>query len=539
MKNVCIIRKLWYFFGLFVVLLITQMTVVNGLTRELKSELVDNVEVHQPMTRYLHQIQVSVIQTQQWLTDISATRGRDGLDDGFKEAEAAAGIFNEAIQQLIRLDPDRATRYRELLPVYQAYYQTGQRMAHAYIDEGPAGGNKIMAEFDATAAAIYDLVDRHLAEFENLSQQRLEEQKQDSQQLELLNYGFAVAYLLLLALLIYAGVRYVTNPAKRLVSTLSHIASGDLSETIEVTSGDEIGEIAKMTNSIIERLGGVLRDVSSQGLMISAYSQATNMVVGDTAGGVERQKRNAKEILGVIGSMNDSVDQVGLLSQQAREQAEHANDEASRGRQVVERNVQAISSLAGELTRAEESIQALNRSSDNISSVLKVIQEIAEQTNLLALNAAIEAARAGEQGRGFAVVADEVRTLAARTQGSAQEIKEMIEALQQGTREAVALMNLSHEQTRSSVEHSAKAGESLQAIAQSVDQITRMNAQIADAAELQKSVSTSVNSKISEIVASIEDVQSKSNLASRMGEQTRQHATDFSTRVLELKLLRQ
>ena len=202
----------------------------------------------------------------------------------------------------------------------------------------------------------------------------------------------------------------------------------------------------------------------------------------------------------------------------------------------VQQNIKAISELASELTQAEHSIQTLSQSSVEISSVLKVIQEIAEQTNLLALNAAIEAARAGEQGRGFAVVADEVRTLAARTQGSALEIKEMIETLLNGTRDVVALMNRSHSQTHSSVEQSEKAGESLRAITDSVSQITQMNTQIAQATTTQKAISSEVNDRMNDIANSIKDVQKNSSIASSMGSQTKDHATDFSRLVLSLKL---
>ena len=538
MKNITIIQKLWLFAGLFIVLLAFQQMMVSGLSAEIEKDMTANSEVIQPMTEIFHELQIAVIQTQQWLTDISATRGMDGLDDGFTEAENSAQVFKKSISELARLNPELSAKYRELLPVYEAYYLTGQKMARAYIEFGPEGGNKIMAEFDATAAAIYGKLDEYFNHFQERQQARLEEQEEDSHQLVKFNYLFAAAYLALLGLLILGGIYYVAIPSKELVVTLHKIASGDLTNTIKVNSNDEIGEIAKTTNKIVDKLGAILASVSSQGMMISAYSQATNLVVDDTAAGVTLQKMRAKEIIEVISGMNQSVDQIDSLSQQAQEKARKANEESNTGKSVVEKSITSINKLADELKIAESSIQSLEKSSEQITTVLKVIQDIAEQTNLLALNAAIEAARAGEQGRGFAVVADEVRTLAARTQGSAQEIKSMIEELQHGSKEAVTMMNHSYTQAQTSVEQSAKAGESLAVIAEAVDQINHMNNEIAAATNSQKVVSEEVNSKINEIVSLIEVVQTQSSTATRMGKQTRQHATDFTKTIMDLKVLR-
>ena len=538
MNNITIMQKLWLFAGLFIILMAIQLMMVLGLSSEIEQDMTSNSEVIQPMTDNFHELQVAVIQTQQWLTDISATRAMDGLDDGFKEAENSAQVFKKSISELARLNPELSAKYRELLPVYEAYYLTGQKMARAYIEFGPEGGNKIMAEFDATAAAIYGKLDEYFNHFQERQQARLEEQEEDSHQLVKFNYLFAAAYLALLGLLIFGGIYYVAIPSKELVVTLHKIASGDLTNTIKVNSNDEIGEIAKTTNKIVDKLGAILASVSSQGMMISAYSQATNLVVDDTAAGVTLQKMRAKEIIEVISGMNQSVDQIDSLSQQAQEKARKANEESNTGKSVVEKSITSINKLADELKIAESSIQSLEKSSEQITTVLKVIQDIAEQTNLLALNAAIEAARAGEQGRGFAVVADEVRTLAARTQGSAQEIKSMIEELQHGSKEAVTMMNHSYTQAQTSVEQSAKAGESLAVIAEAVDQINHMNNEIAAATNSQKVVSEEVNSKINEIVSLIEVVQTQSSTATRMGKQTRQHATDFTKTIMDLKVLR-
>ena len=534
--NTSIIQKLWIYSSLFFTLLMVQMTLLINITSEIKDNMYTNADIIQPMNYNFHQLQIGVLQTQQWLTDISATRARDGLDDGFDEAENASQQFKQTISQLAKLDPTQADKYRSLLPIYQAYYKTGQKMALAYIDQGPDGGNKIMAEFDTTAEAINSKVDQFVDEFRTSNNAVQQQQKEDSQQLENLNYIFSLAYFILLSILIIGGTTYVTSPAKKLVETLQRIAYGDLTQILEVKNKDELGDIALTTNQIVKELGGTLKKVSSQGWLISAYSHATVLVVHDTANGIDKQKVHANEIIQVISGMNDSVEQIDLLSIQAQQKAQLANEEANTGKHVVEQSILAINSLATDLKQAEQSIQSLVKASEQISTVLNVIQDIAEQTNLLALNAAIEAARAGEQGRGFAVVADEVRTLAARTQGSAQEIKTMIEELQSGTKEAVNMMDKSHSQAKKTVEQSEKAGDSLQAIAESADLISQLNNQIATATKSQKLVSGEVNLKINEIVKLIEDVQKQSATATKMGAKTRQNASNFTHLIKDLKV---
>ncbi len=539
MKNLTIEQRLWAFALVFALLLGVQMLVVNGLTRTMANDMRANAEVNKPMTRAFHKLQVSVIQTQQWLTDISATRARDGLDDGFKEAQAAADDFRDAIETLTRKDPTRADKYKALLPIYRAYYDSGRRMAEAYIENGAEGGNPMMADFDQTAEAIYGQVDRFMAEFSRAENARLELQLDEAQQLEHRNYIFGLAYVALFFVMVFGVYRFVIRPARALARTLEGIAMGDLSHKVSIDSHDEIGLIAQKTNLIVEELGRVLSEVSSQGMLISAYSQATNLVVQETAEGVANQRERASEIISVMEVMNQSVDRIDELSGLAQGSAQRANDEAVKGRGVVERNIESINRLAQDIHAAEERIQQLNESSATINTVLKVIHDIAEQTNLLALNAAIEAARAGEQGRGFAVVADEVRILAARTQGSAREVKEMVEAFQDGTRSFVETMGKSQQQAQQLVDQSSMTADSLQAIAEAVESIRSMNDQVVAATSSQKEVSTQVNARINDIVNAISDVQKKSATATTMGRQTRQHATDFTSLVVDLKLLKQ
>jgi len=190
MKNLTIINKIAIFSGLFFILICTRLVVLNNIINVLNDDVTMNMDKTYPITENYHQLQTSVIQTQQWLTDISATRALDGLDDGFAEAENAAKMFAQAIKNLSKLDAENSSRYQSLLPIFSNYYQVGQKMAHSYIDQGPQGGNKVMAEFDETAVAINSKVDEFVQEFKLKNIEYLADQIADAKLLTKINYIF-------------------------------------------------------------------------------------------------------------------------------------------------------------------------------------------------------------------------------------------------------------------------------------------------------------------------------------------------------------
>jgi len=272
--------------------------------------------------------------------------------------------------------------------------------------------------------------------------------------------------------------------------------SSDLSREVPITSHDEIGRTAEAFNAMLARFRDALGQVSSATATVAAATEQLNAVSVETSQGIERQQQEIDQVATAMNEMSATVREVASNATNAADSTSHASEATDRGKRVVNENIEAIDTLAREVERASEVIHGLEQESDNIGTVLDVIREIAEQTNLLALNAAIEAARAGEQGRGFAVVADEVRSLASRTQDSTREIQSMIQRLQEGSRNAVQVMEMGREQAQVGVERSAATGSALDEITDAVARINDMNTQIASAAEEQSAVAEEINRNI-------------------------------------------
>lgn len=300
------------------------------------------------------------------------------------------------------------------------------------------------------------------------------------------------------ATLVQAGI---VNPVVKAAEALRDIAEGegDLTRRLEVRSNDEVGELCRWFNVFIQRIHDIVADVAEIVRTLDTSSQQLMTTTRDTEKGVVRQQSEIQQVVTAVREMAAVVSQVAESVSQAAENAEQADSESANGRQVVVSTMSQIESLSHDINAASVVIDKLQQETDNIGSVLDVIRGIAEQTNLLALNAAIEAARAGEQGRGFAVVADEVRTLASRTQSSTQEIQEMIERLQTGAREAVSMMEKGTTQAQESVSQAEAASRSLEAITAGVSSIKSKTVQIASASEEQSAATREMESNMENI----------------------------------------
>ena len=308
--------------------------------------------------------------------------------------------------------------------------------------------------------------------------------------------GFLVA---LVGLVVMVFVAYgLAKPARRLVSMLDDIAKGDgdLTKRLEVDRADELGAIASGFNAFLDKLQGMIREVVGSVQQVTDASEHTADIAMRTNDGVQRQLSEIDLVATAVTEMTATAQDVARNASQAASAAHNADGSATHGREVVKATSDTIMALSQDIQRAVESVRSLERDSENITGILDTIRGIAEQTNLLALNAAIEAARAGEQGRGFAVVADEVRNLAQKTQSSTAEIQTMIEQLQNGTKETVKVMEQSRSRTDQSVLQAEEADAALTSITQAVSVINDMNNQIASAAEEQSAVAEDINRNV-------------------------------------------
>jgi len=330
---------------------------------------------------------------------------------------------------------------------------------------------------------------------------------------------------------------FAARRAEHVVEALKSLASGDLTHRCKLTGRDEFAWMAWEFTSARKSFVQVVDKVLSNCGALAAAAEQLSTITAQSQAGINRQHRETQLVANAVAELTESVDVVAQKAQRAAEAAAAADQESKAGFSVVRETHLVIEELASAVNQTGDAIGILKADSMNIGTVLDVIRNIAEQTNLLALNAAIEAARAGEQGRGFAVVADEVRSLASRTQESTREIQSMIERLQSGANHAAETMKIGLSRAEASVHQAQSAGKSLESITGMVDTIREMNAQIAELAAKQRSTSVNIARNIESIGSISNDAASAALQITQASQGLAELAANQQEQVVRFKLV--
>ena len=511
---------------------------------------------------------------------VESAVSRDNMDHSSKVARDAMDVLKTRVMQSAPGDEGRfeqlstltAVREQFLLARYQvrayiaAQTVANEQAARQQLSEAIASLSALNTHFSASAPDTLRTLDGALEQYKQALQVYADTDKTiTDMRKEMTDYGSGIlsrsdelykiqlerrdnesasantiqliSTLLVLLFGICAAVvitRQITRPLRETLDVVERIAAGDLSQNLRITRRDDLGMlqqgIARMGTTLRELIGGI-RDGVTQ---IASAAEELSAVTEQTSAGVNNQKIETDQVATAMHEMTATVQEVARNAEDASQAAAAADGEAREGDRVVNQAIDQIERLAVEVARSTEAMAVLQQESDKIGSVMDVIKAVAEQTNLLALNAAIEAARAGEAGRGFAVVADEVRGLAQRTQKSTEEIQTLVAALQSGTQQVASVMNTSRGLTDSSVTLTRQAGTSLQGITRTVSNIQSMNQQIAAAAEQQSAVAEEISRSIinvrdvSEQTAAASDETAKSSVElARLGNQLQMMVSHF------------
>jgi methyl-accepting chemotaxis protein len=452
------------------------------------------------------------------VNDFFDQNDRGALDDLIKSMNSnlqgakdkLSNLEDENIELLIQEIEDHIFSDQGVVRAYYNYLLFQER------------GKTLATELSATMSSINVSTSTLLDEASQARDSALNQAK------DAVNWSVSSAILVIIVSVIIAILvatwvsRSIKTPLSIVMDVLGKIAEGDFTLRAEIKSKDEFGELSRWVNDLANKLESVIREIRQVSVEVASSAQTGVVTAEQSKELMSSQNDMTTSVASAMTEMAATVLQVANSAETTLEQVQTVDVKATENRTQMDANINTIQTLADEIESSSKVVNELNVYSQDIGKILEVIQDIAEQTNLLALNAAIEAARAGEQGRGFAVVADEVRTLATRTHSSTEEIQKVISRLQQGVKETVSSMTLSQTSAQQSVSKAKEVGQSLQEMQVFVTDIRDLSTQIAAAAEQQSAVAQ-------EISENVHDIAKMSDEASNAADSTAQNSEGLSS----------
>ncbi|TCI04948.1 methyl-accepting chemotaxis protein [Corallincola luteus] len=396
-----------------------------------------------------------------------------------------------------------------------SYFNSARALAFGMI-EGTVSMEQ-MASQAAASNAVLEKLQNQLIEFRSQAQMAVDERVEQANQASQWTLGFSislgVATVILILLIGWSVSANITKGIRQVSRSLEEIASGDGDLTVRVNydGKDELADLVSYFNQFVDKLQGLIRQTVDSASSLGDMAEQLSRVSAQANANIASQTNAIDQTTGALNEMFVSVGHIAEHAAEASNSASQASGDSSQGLTLMEASVGSINELAVEVEKTAGEISRLESYTSNVGSILDTIRGIAEQTNLLALNAAIEAARAGEQGRGFAVVADEVRSLASRTQDSTQEIQQVLEELQNASKSAVESMSRGTDMASHSVEQAEHTGTSLNSITNQVEAISGLNDQIAAATEEQNQTSELIRTYVEEIQLMAQDAMSSTS----------------------------
>ncbi len=465
------------------------------------------------------------------------------IDDYLKKWEDARSHAKKRMESLTKLEQD--PKDKEMLGAINKAldgYEAGFRKVIEQVKNGTLtsaqDANKAIGEFkEFSHSAEKSIVDYATANDAVLDKAKKELDADEKHALNLTITVIVISFIVVL-IMVTLLIRSIKRPLNQIEELVKDIAQGegDLTKRLTYTGNDELGAICGSFNQFVEKLHGIISLIATTSTQVAAASSQLNSTAERIATGAEEVAAQASTVATAGEEMSATSGDIAQNCQMAAEGAQRASQSASNGAEVVEATIAVMSQIADKVQESARTVESLGARSDQIGAIIGTIEDIADQTNLLALNAAIEAARAGEQGRGFAVVADEVRALAERTTRATKEIGEMIKAIQRETKGAVAAMEQGVHQVEAGTMEAAKSGDALREILEQVNDVATQVHQIATAAEEQTATTSEISNNMQQITQVVQDTASGAHQSATAASQLNGNAEELQRLVRQFKL---